>query len=200
MDCAEIGREEEVFNLVDPLQIGEMNSTEPFHISISDDHHYSNYFCDGSCHKLQISLKNEIKSLTNQKNLLKRKYTNLLKKYNDLMTGNPESKSAKTACHKLVRNNLLLSGYYTNAQISVFQRYHKVKNIKSKSWSHEDYRKALQTRQFGNRALLHVRQKLHLPMPASPTLNLKFAFMHSFPGIIKSVMLYLKDLIPRIQV
>ena len=48
--------------------------------------------------------------------------------------------------------------------------------------------------------MLHVELKLHLSMLASPTLNLKFAFMHSFPGIIKSVMLYLKDLMPRIPV
>ena len=40
MDCPEICREEEVENLVDPLTVGDMESSEPCQLSFSKDHVY----------------------------------------------------------------------------------------------------------------------------------------------------------------
>ena len=116
------------------------------------------------------------------------------------MSGDPEAKSAKTASKKLVKNSLKISGCFTDAQISVYQRSHKVKNPASKLWSRQDYTNAFTTKKYGKECLLHVRKTLRLPLPASSTLLKKFNFMHPYPGMIKSVLVYLKALMPTLDI
>ena len=86
-----------------------------------------------------------------------------------------------------------LKGKFSPAQLGML--CDKKQRQYTKKWSNCDYAKAMKLRCISSKALMHVR-KNHVPLPALTTLTRKFGFIHICPGIIKSVVEYLRARVP----
>ena len=83
-----------------------------------------------------------------------------------------------------------LKGKFTPAQISWFLSDKKRK--KSNLWAKEDYIFACKLRQKSPRALEFLRKSGSFPVPANNTIQQKFSWLSTLPGILKPVIEYFK--------
>ena len=71
---------------------------------------------------------------------------------------------------------------------------------RSYKWQNEDYIKGMEAKSIGNKkSLLNIRKKC-IPLPGESTIRNKFHFISVEPKcFIKPVLIYLKDLMPRLE-
>ncbi len=138
-------------------------------------------------------LKRKIALLTVRNSRLKAKLTRARSKAWEAKRLNSklkcDMKKAKTASPtKVVRAQVLhesLSPFFTNAQISCFQRGHNWKRVKG--WGKEDFKTALSLRMLSNKAYEFIRNLKAFPLPGNTTLQDYFGNFRIAPGFLDSV-------------
>ena len=111
---------------------------------------------------------------------------------------NSESKEAVKVRNEIAKNALILNGNFSSSQIHVILNKHKNPKTSPKKWCNTDFLSAKKLLGVSAKAL-KIAREAGLPLPAKSTCDSKFAFMHVQSGILKPVILYLRWLMPQLE-